>query len=135
MRTEILNALFAKLSSIESIKEVYKFTAGNFTNYPVALIVGSENVSERESTNHIKKTYTFKVRILQEVNEEARGKEDGEDIINQVFDDIDDAIDTDDTLGGSCDDVNIRSVFAWEDRELLMRAVDIDITCVKLKQF
>ena len=134
MRSSILVALKAKLVGITGIKSVYDYEVGKIENYPVALILGSSNESERESVKSIRKTYIFKVRILQETNKEAMGREQAESNLNEIFDTIENALDNDDTLGGACHDVNINSVFSWEDRELMMRAIDIDIACFELRQ-
>lgn len=134
MRSEILNAIFNKLYNIDGIEEVFKYNKGHFTKFPVAVILGSENSKKRESVKTIKKTYRFKVQIIQEVNEHARGQRDGEDLLISIGDQIDNEFDNDDTLGGVCDDVSVASSFAWEDRELLMRILQMEIVCVKLKQ-
>lgn len=135
MRKELTQAIYNKLNAIEGlVGNVYKFNKGSFDKYPVAVILGAEQEQERESVKSINKTYKFKVRLLQEVNEEARGQEDGEELMIDLADLIDNAFDNDDTLGGICDDVNVNSAFMWEDRELLMRGVDLQISCKKLKQ-
>lgn len=134
MRNDLITAIYNKLNSIEGIQEVYKYNKGHFTKYPVAVILGSENEKERESVATIMKTYKFKVQILQEVNEENRGQEAGENLLVSLADTIDNAFDSDDTLGGACDDVNVSSSFIWEDRELLMRICELTISCRKLKQ-
>jgi hypothetical protein len=119
---------------MEGIKAVFKYNKGHFTKYPVAVILGSDNSKARESVKTIKKTYKFKVQIFQEINQEARGQEAGEDVIITIGDRIDDAFDSDDTLGGVCDDVSVISSYAWDDRELLMRVLQLEIVCTKLKQ-
>ncbi|MDA3839903.1 MAG: hypothetical protein PF572_02335 [Patescibacteria group bacterium] len=134
MRNNILNAIYNKLSSIEDLKEVYKYNKGHFTKYPVAIILGSENEKVRESVKTIKKIYKFKLQILQEINENTRGQEDGENLLINLSEIIDDMFDHDDTLGGACDDVQVASSFTWEDRELLMRVLEMEIICIKLKQ-
>lgn len=134
MRTQILNAIYTKLYNIDGIEEVFKYNKGHFNKFPSAVILGSENYKVRESVKTIKKTYKFKVQILQEVNEDGRGQKDGEDILISIGDQIDDEFDRDDTLGGVCDDVAVTSSFAWEDRELLMRILQLEIVCTKLKQ-
>jgi len=135
MRSEIINAIYNKLNSITELTGfVYKYNKSGFDHFPVAVILGSENQKERESTATIMKTYKFKVQVLQEVNEETRGTEDGETLLVRLCDNIDNLFDEDDTLGGVCDDVALSSAFIWEDRELLMRGLDLEITCRKLKQ-
>ena len=134
MRSEILNAIFTKLYNIDGIEEVFKYNKGHFNKFPVAVILGSDNSKQRESIKTIKKTYKFKVQIFQEVNENARGQKDGEDVLIYIGDQIDNEFDQDDTLGGVCDDVTITSSYTWEDRELLMRILQIEIVCTKLKQ-
>lgn len=134
MRATIIQAIYDKLNAIDGIEEVFKYNKGHFTKYPVAVILGSENTKERESTASIMKNYKFKVQILQEVNEKARGQEAGEEILVNLSDVIDTAFDNDDTLGGVVDDVNIGSVFIYEDRELLMRVLELSIECRQLVQ-
>jgi hypothetical protein len=134
MRNNILNAIYNKLKSVEDLKDVYKYNKGHFTKYPVAVILGSENEKVRESVMTIKKIYKFKVQILQEINEQARGQADGENLLISLSETIDDLFDNDDTLGGICDDVQVASSFTWEDRELLMRVLEMEIICIKLKQ-
>jgi len=135
MRNQLTTAIYNKLNSITGlVGNVYKFNKGGFDKYPVAVILGSDCDREKDSVKTIKKTYKFKVKILQEVNEEARGQEAGESLLINLADLIDDAFENDDTLGGICDDVSLTSVFMWEDRELLMRGVDLQIDCRKLKQ-
>lgn len=135
MRETILNAIYNKLNGISDLTgKVYKYNKGSFDKYPVAVILGSENEKQRESVKTINKVYRFRVQILQEVNESARGQEDGESLLIRLSDNIDNAFDEDDTLGGVCDDVGVNSVFIWEDRELLMRVCELIIECKKLKQ-
>lgn len=134
MRSEILDAIYNKLNDIDDIAEVFKYNKGQFDNYPVAVILGTENEKERMSVKTIFKNYRFKVRIIQEINEEARGQEEGENLLNSLSDQIDVAFDNDDTLGGVCDDCLVTSSFIWEDRELLMRVLEMEIICKKLIQ-
>lgn len=135
MRKEITTAIYNKLNAIEGlVGNVFKFNKGQFDKYPVAVILGSEHTKERESTATLIKNYVFKVRVLQEINSEARGAEAGEELMIDLVDLIDNAFDSDDTLGGLCDDVAVSSAFMWEDRELMMRGIDLQITCKKLKQ-
>ncbi|NCD40555.1 MAG: hypothetical protein EOL88_00535 [Bacteroidia bacterium] len=134
MRQTLITAIYNKLKAIDGIKEVYKYNKGSFEEYPVAVILGSENTKTRESVKTINKTYNFRVRIYQEVNEDARGQEQGEDLLNTLADTIDNAFDEDDTLGGVCDDVSMSSAFMWEDRELMMRVLEVTLECKKLKQ-
>lgn len=135
MRSQITTAIYNKLNGITGLAgNVYKFNKGSFDKYPVAVILGSDCEREKESVKTIIKTYKFKVKVLQEINEEARGQEDGEALLISLADLIDDAFENDDTLGGICDDVSLTSAFMWEDRELLMRGVDLQIVCRKLKQ-
>jgi hypothetical protein len=134
MRSSLLNAIYNKLNAIQEIKEVYKYNKGYFNKFPVAVILGSENEKVRESVKTIKKSYKFKIQILQEVNENSRGQSDGENVLINLSDLIDDLFDNDDTLGGICDDVRVASSFTWEDRELLMRVLEMEIICTKLKQ-
>lgn len=135
MRKEITQAIYDKLNAVTELTgKVYKYNKGKFDGYPVAVILGSENSKVRESTATVLKTYKFKVRLMQEVEEEARGIEDGEDLLVDLIDKIDNLFDSDDTLSGLCDDVEVASAFGWEDREIFMRVVDIEINCRKLKQ-
>jgi hypothetical protein len=134
MRSQILDAIYNKLDSIDDIAEVYKYNKGQFDNYPVAVILGTENEKERMSVKTILKHYKFKIQVIQEVNEESRGQEAGENLLNSLSGQIDDAFDNDDTLGGVCDDVLVASSFIWEDRELLMRVLEMEIICKKLIQ-
>lgn len=134
MRDSIITAIYNKLDDINEIKEVFKYNKGHFTKFPVAVILGSENEKTRESTATILKTYKFKIQILQQVNEAVLGQEDSEDLLVSLADILDNVFDLDDTLGGVCDDVNIGSSFIWEDRELLMRVLEVTVNCTKLKQ-
>ena len=134
MRSQILDAIYDKLSGIDGIAKVYKYNKGQFDEYPVAVILGTENEKERMSVKTIFKNYKFKVQIIQEVNEESRGQEAGENLLNDLSDRIDETFDNDDTLGGVCDDVLVSSSFIWEDRELLMRVLEMEIICKKLIQ-
>lgn len=134
MRSQILDAIYNKLDAIEDIAQVYKYNKGEFSDYPVAVILGTENLKERLSVKTILKHYKFKIQVLQEVNEESKGQEDGESLLNSLSDQIDDIFDNDDALGGICDDVLVSSSFIWEDRELLMRVLEMEIICKKLVQ-
>lgn len=135
MREAISNAIYTKLNTISGLTgKVYKYNKGGFTDYPVAVILGSEAEKERESSVTILKTYKFKVQVLQEVQEEARGKEDAEMLLLKLADEIDTAFDNDDTLSGAVDDANVSSIFIWSDRELQMRVLELSIECKKLIQ-
>lgn len=134
MNKDILNAIFAKLETISKISEVFKYNKGQIDNYPTAIISNFRGEKERTSVKTIEKKYKYTVKIYQEIKSELRDIEANEDLMLDIVSDIDNAFDTDDSLGGVVDDINCTNAMVFEDRELLMLVAEIEITCLKLKQ-
>ena len=133
MNLAIKQAIVAKLETIDSLAEV-KGHAGQIDNYPSAEIVGVAKSQEREGLQTIYKTYKYTLRVSQEISSDLRDIEENTDLLETIAEQIDNAFDSDDTLGGAVDDIQLTMTETIEQRELLMVVVECEIEAKKLKQ-
>jgi len=128
----IKNAIINKLLSINELKAVYPYETGSVAGYPFA-VVHRFNVKGYwidAATNE--REWHFSVRIFQEMNKEAKGAGPAENTIDSIADLVFDVFDNDWTLGGRVDLCQVSGGNSWEDRELLMRVLELEISVKKI---
>ncbi len=133
MKLSIKNAIISKLEEIESIAEV-KGYHGQIEKYPTAVVAGVSKSQEREGIHTIYKTYKYRLKVYQEIKSNLRDIEANTDLLETIAEEIDNAFDEDDTLGGAVDDVQLTMTETYEDREVLMVVMECEVECKKLKQ-
>jgi len=121
-----------QLTAITGLKYVYGYEKGDLAGYPACTIVGFSVASPLETTSENLRAYTFKIRVFQEINEDSRGAEDAETVIDNLVDTIITKFDNDYHLGDNCEMSLVAGTLGWIDRELSMRVIDIDLICQKL---
>jgi hypothetical protein len=121
-----------KLEGINGLKYVYNYEKGDLSGYPACTIVGVSVISPLEDTCNNLREYVFKIRIFQEINENSRGADSAESIIDNLVDEVINKFDEDYHLGGNVEMSGVTATLGWVDRELAMRVFELDLTCKKL---
>ncbi len=104
--TSLQNAIVALVDDIVAIKAVYNYGVRilqeEIKEYPVAVVLPSDNASEYLSFGENERTYTFKVFVVYkcEATSIATAQVATQDIIDALIDKFD--VDTNNTLGGLC---------------------------------
>jgi len=88
-----------KLGTINSIQEVADYPNEEFQGFPAVMIASARNEGEFETTTENKRTYVFKVFVLQKCDAEM-GEQKARNIVDGVVDDIIEAFDEDQQLSG-----------------------------------
>lgn len=89
----------SKLQGISSIQEVADYPNDEFNGYPAVTITSARNEGEFETTTENKRTYVFKVFVLQKCDNEI-GEQKARNIVDEVVDDIIETFDEDQLLSG-----------------------------------
>lgn len=135
MYKEIYETIQDLLQTISDIKEVNIFNDGNFSAYPAVNITSISKSRERTGTCKIEENGTITLVLFQEINADNMGAEQGENIILDLIDDIDDVFDTNHSLNGLVDDVTLSDAeLGFTDRELNFRTYNITLSYKLLKQ-
>lgn len=129
MYLNIKNAIKDKVSGIESIGPVYGYEKGELGGYPAAVVVLEAIESEIHSTTENERKYTFKVRVYQEMTDDAAGAEEAEGRIEAISDALLSAFDDDYTLGGLCHRVSVKGLTAYVDRVVSTRVFEMNLDC------
>lgn len=125
-------AIAAKMATITEIRNVYNYRIGTPAGFPFATIsrFAVDNIWATNKTNDRK--WTFTIRVYQEMDKEGKGASGADTIIDAIADKIFGAFDDDWTLGGVVDGLWIEGGDDFADEELMMRILEIRITCRKL---
>lgn len=123
------------LSGITDIKEVNIFNDGNFNKYPAINITSISKNRERVATCMIEENGVINLTLFQEINYYNTGSEQGDFIILNLIDQIDDVFDSNSTLDGLLQDITLNSAnMGYVNRELNFRTYNITLTYKSLKQ-
>jgi len=126
--SSIKASIKTKLETITGLENVSSWERGQIEGYPSAVISGFELISNEWSDNDSnQRIFDFKVRIYQEMESEAKGAEEAEDILDALVDDIVDAFNDDRTLSNTVIGAWITGASGWADRELNMRILEFSI--------
>jgi len=132
MYSNIKNAIKTILSGITSIKNVYGYEKGNLDGYPSAVVTLEAIDCAYETNNEDERKYVFKVKIYQEMNDDALGVETAENTMEALIDTVLGKFEDDYTLGGKCHRANISGIAGYVDREISMRVLEFKIDCYAL---
>lgn len=135
MYKQIYDKIKELLETIEDVEVVNTFNSGNFDAYPAINIVSLSKSRQRKATCLFEEEGNISLVLFQEINSANRGAKNGEDVILNIIDDIDDLFDTNSTLGGLVDDVTLTSAeLGYVDRETNHRTYNITLSYKLLKQ-
>jgi len=128
--TTLLSAIHNKVAGVTAIKEVFDYSARNFTKYPVACIIGAE-FNDEDLDNKTKwRKWDFSIHILSTIEVDPAGTETS---MNGIIESIMDAFASDYTLGGTCADTKITGVRGWLERETDVRITEVKLSCFDSK--
>ena len=94
--TQLKDRLKTKLDGISKIQQVSGFPQLNFTGYPAAVVVPSDQDSDYETTTENERVYAFIISVFQETKK--TGLETALDALYDLIDDISDSFDQDQQL-------------------------------------
>lgn len=111
MYKEIYQAIKTILDGVPEIEQVSMYNNGKFEAYPAVNISSITRDREYSSIGncHIQEEGEIVLTVFQEINAQARGAEDGEAIVVDLMDKIDNAFDGNVSLGGYLKDLIIKS--------------------------
>ena len=132
MYSDIKNAIKAHITAVTGIKSVYGYEKGNLNGYPAATVTLQAIACEYETNTEDQRKYTFKVKIYQELENDAEGAETAEATLEALLDTVIGKIEDDWDLGGLCHKVNINGVAGYVDRGVNMRVLEFNIDCYAL---
>jgi len=132
--TTVKTALLAKLNDMRNLKAALAFETSNPSgNYPYATLTLREGTGEFRSTAHNLRTRGFWLRVYQERTKGGQGPEQAETIATNVMDELEQALDADTTLSGTCKFVIPAGwVAEYVDREVDTRVLTARIDAIEL---
>lgn len=135
MYINIFKKIRELLSEIDDIKEINIFNDGNFNKYPAINITSLSKSRERTATCMIEENGSIELTLFQEINYSNMGASQGEAIILDLIDQIDDVFDTNSTLDGLLQDITLASAsMGFLNRELNFRTYNLTLNYKSLKQ-
>jgi hypothetical protein len=96
-----------QISGKDIFGEVFDYAQGDFTKYPVAVIMPIGGKGEVLDTHRNERTFQFLIKLYQEQSNAGRDKQTADDIMTQVSDAILIAFDQDEDLGGEVEIVRV----------------------------
>ncbi len=132
--TAIRTKLVQKIGEMMSIEAVFDWETSNPDgHYPYATVTLAGGNGEFRSTAHNLRYRNFSVKIYQERSKIGQGPEAAENIVTNVIDELEQALDMDTTLSGTCKFVTpVKWDARYQDRETDVRLLDIDIEAIDL---
>jgi len=135
MYKEIYLKIMSLLKGISGIKEVNLFDDGNFNKYPAINITSISKNRERTATCMIEENGIISLTLFQEINSSNMGSAQGNTIILNLIEAIDDVFDENSSLGGLVDDITLDTAsMGYMNRELNFRTYNITLSYKYLKQ-
>jgi hypothetical protein len=86
---------------VSKLAKVYDYTKMDIPQYPVALVIPSENEADYATTSENRRAWGFTIRLMQEL--ERKGAETTERILRELVDETLQSLDEYYTLGGDAD--------------------------------
>ena len=131
MYSSIKSAIISKLQGITGLQAVYGYEKG-VLEYPAATVTLDGINTVYETNGEDERKYSFKVRIYQEMEADAAGASEAEEMLEDLIDSVLDAFENDYDLGGLCHRVNINGMAGYVDRGTNHRVLEFTIDCYKL---
>lgn len=127
MYSQLKTAIKAHVTAVTGIKNVYSYEKGDLNGYPSAVVIGEGIESDIDSTESNDRKYTFKVKVYQEISDDALGAESAEAVTEALIDSLIARFEDDWTLNGLAYNSSIKGVLAYTDRGNPMRVVEITL--------
>jgi len=127
MLTELKTAIKAHITAVTGIENVYGYEKGDLGGYPSAVVLLEGIESDIDSTDSNDRKYTFKVKVYQEISEDATGAEQAEDIMEGLVDAMIERFENDWTLGDLAYKSDIKGVAGYIDRGNAMRVLEFTL--------
>jgi hypothetical protein len=135
MYKEIYLKIRELLKGIDGIEEVNIFDDGNFNKYPAINITNITKNRARTATYMIEENGTIDLVLFQEITYNNMGFAQGNVIILNLIEAIDDIFDENSDLDGLVDDITLeRASMGYVNRELNFRTYNISLSYKLLKQ-
>ena len=130
----VRSKLVSKIGLMQSVKAAFDWETSNSNGYyPYATVTLMGGEGEFRSSAHNMRTRRFSVKVFQERSRIGQGPEAAEDIVANVIDELEQALDMDTTLSGTCKFVYpVKWDARYQDRETDARLLDIEIEAVDL---
>ena len=130
----IKNQLLTSLNALQTLKAAYPYeTANPNGNYPFATLTLDRGEGRFRSTAHNERTRTFNIRIFQEQMKTGQGTANAESIAVSIIDELEQHLDMNTTLSGTCKYAQPISWKAkYEDREHDTRVLDITVEAYEI---
>jgi len=121
--------LLAKLNAITTLKAAFDYPTGNPDGkYPFATLTLREGEGRFGSTAHNIRKESYVIKVYQEQSKIGQGVEAAESITMSVLSELQNALDMDTTLSGTCKYVvPVSWNTAYENRELDVRILEVII--------
>lgn len=135
MYKEIYDKIKSLLETITDIKQVSIFNNGIFDAYPAINITNLTKT--RVSTTHctIEEDGQIILNLYQEINADNKGAYDGEIVVLNLMDNIDDIFDKNPTLDGLVDDITLTNAeTGFAEGQVNMRVYRFTLSYKLLKQ-
>ena len=131
--SDIKAKIKTELETIALLEKVYSYKKGDLNAYPVACIEEMSGSSEPMSINTASREMLWTIRIYQEMEKDGVGAEEAENRIDAIVDALWDLFDEKWKLDCNVDNAFISSISTeWEEREVSMRIISIQLNITKL---
>ena len=123
----------SQLETITEIEAVYDYKKGDLDGYPVACIEEMNGNSEQMSIETNDREMVWSIRVYQEMEKDGVGAEEAESRITAIIDKLWDLFDNEWQMDCEVNNAFISRIgTAWEEREVSMRVIDVELTIQKL---
>jgi len=123
----------SELETITEIEDVYDYKKGDLNGYPVACIEEMNGNSEQISRETNDREMVWSIRVYQEMEKDGVGAEEAESRITAIIDKLWDLFDNEWQMDCEVNNAFISRIgTAWEEREVSMRVIDVELTIQKL---
>ena len=123
------------LKTISELVEVYDYKKGDLNGYHVACIEEMNGSTEQLSLLTTNREMVWTIRIYQEMEKDGVGAKEAESRIDTIVDKIWDLFDNQWKMNCEVNNAFISRIStSWEDREVSMRIIEVDLTIVKLNE-
>jgi hypothetical protein len=125
--TDLKTRIKTDLTAITGIKNVYGYEKGDLNGFPSAVVTLDSLESTMDSTNSNERKYSFKVKVYQEMVDDAVGAEEAESRMDALIDSLIAKFETDWTIGDYAYNSAIKGIVGYVDRGNAMRVIEMTI--------
>jgi hypothetical protein len=121
-------ALKTKVEGVAGLAVSYNYEPKELEKYPAATIMAVGHSNGFSDLQANKRTFNFAIRVYYRTAE----ADTAESIVRSIVDSIISAVETDVTLGGTCDiAIPTSSTWGWGEREVPVRYCQINVSAQK----